>query len=167
MWTPFGTDGEGGGCNFIACQDYLHTLVGAGEDSLIHNDTRILWRTLSGARQCNRSSGSLLTGRSGDRINLRKLSELEVREDYQIKISKSFATLESLNETEDVVNFILTTLGSNPRKRSNQSCCLCCSMYCLCVSVYRTTATGCQPNCNEQIYRIISYHISYHILNRA
>jgi hypothetical protein len=24
---------------------------------------------------------------------------------------------------------------------------LCCSMYCLCVNVYCTTATGCQPNC--------------------
>ena len=25
---------------------------------------------------------------------------------------------------------------------------LCCSMYCLYVNVYRTTATGCQPNCS-------------------
>jgi hypothetical protein len=25
---------------------------------------------------------------------------------------------------------------------------LCCSMYCLCVNVYCTTATGCQPNCS-------------------
>jgi len=25
---------------------------------------------------------------------------------------------------------------------------LCCSLYCLCVNVYCTTATGCQPNCN-------------------
>ena len=25
---------------------------------------------------------------------------------------------------------------------------LCCSVYCLCVNVYRTTATGCQPNCS-------------------
>ena len=24
---------------------------------------------------------------------------------------------------------------------------LCCSVYCLCVNVYCTTATGCQPNC--------------------
>jgi hypothetical protein len=25
---------------------------------------------------------------------------------------------------------------------------LCCSVYCLCVKVYCTTATGCQPNCS-------------------
>jgi hypothetical protein len=36
---------------------------------------------------------------------------------------------------------------------------LCCSMYCLCVNVYCTTATGCQLICNWQIYHIISYHI--------
>jgi len=29
-------------------------------------------------------------------------------------------------------------------------------MYCLCVNVYCTTATGCQPNCSWQIYHIIS-----------
>jgi hypothetical protein len=34
-------------------------------------------------------------------------------------------------------------------------CRLCCSVYCLCVNVYCTTATGCQPNCDLQIYRII------------
>jgi hypothetical protein len=32
-------------------------------------------------------------------------------------------------------------------------------MYCVCVNVYRTTATGCQPNCSCQIYHIIKYHI--------
>ena len=36
-------------------------------------------------------------------------------------------------------------------------------MYCLCVNVYCTTATGCQPNCSSQIYHIIPYIISYHI----
>ena len=48
-------------------------------------------------------------------------------------------------------------------------CRLCCSMYCLCVNVYCTTATGCQPNCSQQIYHIayqsvpeIAY-IIYHI----
>jgi hypothetical protein len=30
---------------------------------------------------------------------------------------------------------------------------LCCSVYCLCVNVYCTTATGCQPNCNKQVYQ--------------
>jgi len=43
---------------------------------------------------------------------------------------------------------------------------LCCSVYCLCVNVYCTTATGCHPNCSQEYilsYRIISYNISYHI----
>jgi hypothetical protein len=31
--------------------------------------------------------------------------------------------------------------------RSRYSVSLCCSMYCLCVNVYWTTATGCQTNC--------------------
>ena len=29
---------------------------------------------------------------------------------------------------------------------------LCCSVYCLCVNVYCTTATRCQPSCSYQIY---------------
>ena len=32
--------------------------------------------------------------------------------------------------------------------RTGYSVLLCCSVYCLCVNVYCTTATGCQPNCN-------------------
>ena len=32
---------------------------------------------------------------------------------------------------------------------------LCCSMYCLCVNVYCTAATGCQPNCSYKTYQ---YH---------
>jgi len=32
-----------------------------------------------------------------DRLNLRKLSELEVRKQYQIKITNRFAALENLN----------------------------------------------------------------------
>ena len=31
--------------------------------------------------------------------------------------------------------------------RSGYSVSLCCSVYCLCVNVYCTTATGCQPKC--------------------
>jgi hypothetical protein len=38
---------------------------------------------------------------------------------------------------------------------------LCCSVYCLCVNVYCTTATGCQPNCSKQTYHIIYHIISY------
>jgi hypothetical protein len=37
-----------------------------------------------------------------ERLHLRKLSELEVRKEYQIKISNRFAALENLNESEDV-----------------------------------------------------------------
>ena len=43
--------------------------------------------------------------------------------------------------------------------RSRYCVSLCCSVYCLFVNVYCTTATGCQPNCSYQIYHIISYHI--------
>jgi hypothetical protein len=42
------------------------------------------------------------------------------------------------------------------------------SVYCLCVTVCCTAATGCQPNCGYtlHIYRIISYHIiSYHAVS--
>jgi len=41
---------------------------------------------------------------------------------------------------------------------SGYSVSLCCSVYCLCVNVYCTTATRCQPNCIQQ-----RYHVSYHI----
>ena len=43
---------------------------------------------------------------------------------------------------------------------SRYSVSLCCSVYCLCVNVYCTAATGCQTNCSHQIY-----HISYHIVS--
>jgi hypothetical protein len=38
----------------------------------------------------------------GERFNLRKLSELEVRKQYQIKISNRFAASENLNDSEDI-----------------------------------------------------------------
>ena len=38
----------------------------------------------------------------GERFNIRKLNQLEVREKYQIKITKSFADLENLNDGEDI-----------------------------------------------------------------
>jgi len=37
-----------------------------------------------------------------DRLNLRKLSELEVTKHYQIKISNRFAALENLNGSKDI-----------------------------------------------------------------
>ena len=38
------------------------------------------------------------------------------------------------------------------------SYCYVCSVYCLCVNVYCTTATGCHP---IAVNKYISYHISY------
>jgi hypothetical protein len=37
-----------------------------------------------------------------ERFNLRKLNELEVRKQYQIKISEKFTALENLNDKEDI-----------------------------------------------------------------
>ena len=37
-----------------------------------------------------------------ERFNLRKLSELGVTKEYQIKISNRFADLENLNDGEDI-----------------------------------------------------------------
>ena len=37
-----------------------------------------------------------------ERFNLRKLSELEVRKQYQIEITNMFAALENLNDDEDI-----------------------------------------------------------------
>jgi 50S ribosomal subunit-associated GTPase HflX len=36
-----------------------------------------------------------------ERFNLRKLSELEVTEQYQVKVSNRFAALENLNDSKD------------------------------------------------------------------
>jgi hypothetical protein len=38
----------------------------------------------------------------GERFNLRKLKELEIKEKYQIEIKNMFAALENLNVDEDV-----------------------------------------------------------------
>ena len=43
--------------------------------------------------------------------------------------------------------------------RSMYCVALCCSVYCLSVNVYFTTATGCQPKCSYQIYHIILKHV--------
>jgi hypothetical protein len=52
------------------------------------------------------------------------------------------------------VNYVFLLLCMS---RSGYSVLLCCSVYCLCVTVYCATSTGCQPNCRGQIYHI--YHI--------
>ena len=38
----------------------------------------------------------------GERFNLRKLNELEVRKQYQIEITNRFAPLENLSDDEDI-----------------------------------------------------------------
>ena len=38
----------------------------------------------------------------GERFNLRKLKELEVKEKYQIEITDRFAALENLSDSEDI-----------------------------------------------------------------
>jgi hypothetical protein len=38
----------------------------------------------------------------GERFNLRKLNELEVRKQYQIETTNRFATLENLSDSEDM-----------------------------------------------------------------
>jgi hypothetical protein len=38
----------------------------------------------------------------GERLNLKRLSELEVRKQYQLTISNRFASLENLNVSEDI-----------------------------------------------------------------
>jgi len=37
-----------------------------------------------------------------ERINLRKLNELEIRKQYQIKIPNMFAALENISDSEDI-----------------------------------------------------------------
>jgi hypothetical protein len=37
-----------------------------------------------------------------ERLNLRKLDELEVRKKFQNKVSKSVASLEKLNDSQDI-----------------------------------------------------------------
>jgi len=37
-----------------------------------------------------------------EQFNLRRLSKLEVRKQYKIKISNRFAALENLNDTKDI-----------------------------------------------------------------
>ena len=38
----------------------------------------------------------------GERLNLRKLNELEFRQQYQIEIKKRFAALKNLSDDEDI-----------------------------------------------------------------
>ena len=42
---------------------------------------------------------------------------------------------------------------------------LCCSGYCLCVNVYCTTATGCEPDCRQEIYININMQLALTLQN--
>jgi hypothetical protein len=54
------------------------------------------------------------------RFNLRKLSELEVRKQYQMKISNRYAALQNLNGTEDI-NRALENIKENNKTSVKES----------------------------------------------
>ena len=56
----------------------------------------------------------------GERFNLRKLMELEVKEKYQIEITNGFAALENLNVDEDV-NRVWENIKENIKTSAKES----------------------------------------------
>jgi len=48
-----------------------------------------------------------------ERFNLRKLNELRVRKQYQIKISNRYADLEKLNDSKNITAYIKTSAKEN------------------------------------------------------
>jgi hypothetical protein len=58
-----------------------------------------------------------------ERFNLRKLSELVVRTQYQVKNSNSFAAFENLNESEDI-NRAWRNIKENIKTSAKKSLCL-------------------------------------------
>jgi hypothetical protein len=54
------------------------------------------------------------------RFNLRELNELEVREQYQIEISKRFAALENLNDGENI-NRVWENIKGNIKTSAKES----------------------------------------------
>ena len=56
----------------------------------------------------------------GERFNLRKLKELEVKEKYQIEITNSFAAWENLNVDEDV-NRVWENIKENIKTSAKES----------------------------------------------
>jgi hypothetical protein len=55
-----------------------------------------------------------------ERFNLRKLIELEVKKQYQIKISNRFAALENLNESKDIKG-VWENIKENIKTSANSS----------------------------------------------
>ena len=56
----------------------------------------------------------------GERFNLRKLKELEVKEKYQIEITNRFAALENLNVDEDI-NRVWENIKENIKTSAKES----------------------------------------------
>jgi len=59
-------------------------------------------------------------GFDGERCNLRKLNELEVRKRYQIEITKRFAALENLSDDEDI-NRVWENIKENIKTSAKKS----------------------------------------------
>jgi len=59
-----------------------------------------------------------------ERINLRKLNELDIRKQYQIKISNMFAALENLSDSEDI-NRAWENINKNIETSTRESLGLC------------------------------------------
>jgi len=59
-----------------------------------------------------------------ERINLRKLNELDIRKQYQIKISNMFAALENLSDSEDI-NRAWENINKNTETSTRESLGLC------------------------------------------
>jgi hypothetical protein len=55
-----------------------------------------------------------------ERFNLRKLSELEVRKQYQIEISNRFAALENFSDDEDI-NRVWQNIKENVKTSAKES----------------------------------------------
>jgi hypothetical protein len=76
-------------------------------------------------------------------------------------LSVDFYCTRRIDKHPDQIIHIITPIFIHTRKDLARPalfqiiCYLCYSMYCLCVNVYCTTATGCTPNCSWQIYHII------------
>ena len=59
-----------------------------------------------------------------ERINLRKLNELDIRKQYPIKISNMFAALENLSDSEDI-NRAWENINKNTETSTRESLGLC------------------------------------------
>ena len=58
-----------------------------------------------------------------DRFNLRKLNKREVRKQYQIEITNTFAALENLSDDEDI-NRVWENIKGNIKTSAKESSCL-------------------------------------------